>query len=113
MLENRMVTPFADDDVKMIDEPHGLTSLRRLPNETANVVFYDELWHEDPNGKPWIATILDHALRAHASVKKNSCDQIINFEVESLKLLFAVIEAATAAGKRAFEDDYLRMEMEL
>lgn len=114
MLENRMVTPFADDDREMLTKPDGFKLIRDIPYYTAHEIIRDEVDNLPPDSnKSHLQKIFDDAMLVEPSRQEwqetGSLEAYCDWQIGMRKAYFAIIECATRAGESDYaEDAWLR-----
>lgn len=100
--------PLDPPEVQDIEIPDGLTVIRELPNKVANDIIADHIHESAGNGKSHLQHIFDTAFLTEGAFQRKD---IVDYEVNLRKLLFAVIGCATQAGESDHAtDEYIRNE---
>ena len=88
MLDNRLVTPYADDGLDMVTLPDGLTVIKEINHDTSTQLCIDWAFEDAPNGKPWIQNFFDLAIAGKHD--------------ETIK---AILDCATEAGNDSYAQE--------
>lgn len=110
MLENPMVTPFADDDREMLTKPDGFKLIRDIPYYTAHEIIRDEIDNLPPDSnKSHLQKIFDDAMLVEPSRQEwqetGNLEAYCDWQIGMRKAYFAIIECATRAGESDYAED--------